>query len=138
MQRARDWWLARAKAEPEGVNISAGVPEFNPEQLSQEVVMECGVPGCTTLTDRGICDECDDWVTEQAGDARPSADAVQLAARALARVSYASTHEDQAKAALEAVHYAELVRLLKETRWYVKDSLIDEIEALLAKIGGGS
>lgn len=25
----------------------------------------CQAPGCTNPTDRGICDDCDDWVSEQ-------------------------------------------------------------------------
>lgn len=29
-------------------------------------VTRCRAPGCQTLTDRDICDHCDDWVTEQA------------------------------------------------------------------------
>ena len=43
---------------------------------------------------------------------------------------------DIAVAALDDSHHGELVRLLKEARWYVKDSFVDEIDALLAKIGG--
>ena len=44
---------------------------------------------------------------------------------------------DLARAAGEASHHVELVCLLKEARWYVKDGLIDEIDALLAKLEAG-
>lgn len=61
---------------------------------------------------------------------------VERVARAINKVSCLAPVTEVAKAALEASHHAELVRLLKEARWYVKDSFINEIDALLAKIGG--
>lgn len=28
----------------------------------------CAVPGCETLTDQGICDECDAWVDKMVAE----------------------------------------------------------------------
>jgi hypothetical protein len=39
---------------------------------------------------------------------------------------------------IEACHHAELVRLLKEARGWVRGSFVNDIDAVLAKIGSGS